>query len=847
LLIQPCLACPWPPLASPASPALCPLSCPVLSYPASCPRPSLQQQQLRPATRPRAINLNGRIKVSVLTFLAIIFTFFNSLSSTSSSTSPSPSTGSIHSIKLTVLAASGLVKRDLFSLPSPFAVITTDGSDLRQTAIFKRTLTPYWNETFEFTVQESSRIQIQVFDQRKFKRNDQGFLGSVSIKVGDVLNLAQVIQNLDLQPGPDGQFVHGKLMFSLATEGQQQSSRSSSQPPQQLDLAQPFNDMRISHSSSTAATGNSHTLPTRSRSSQPPSTVYNHDSSLALSPSHHHLQTSHSFTSLPPRNTEHPSLQRNLHPSDSVTHPRQSTEQPVAALPAPSPVSTPAPAPAPLPVSQPVPLEEGLPPGWELRYDPRGRPYYVDHNSRSTTWTRPSSNPPPTIAALTPALPQPTEEVLIPNTTNADAALGPLPSGWEMRMTSTRRIYFVDHNTRTTAWDDPRLPSAVDADAPQYKRDYRRKVVYFRSQPAMRLIADAKCDVRVRRGWVFEDSFTAVMRLRPEDLRKRLMVKFEGEDALDYGGVSREWFFLLSHEMFNPSYGLFEYSAHDNYTLQINPASGVNPEHLDYFKFIGRVLGLAIFHHRFLDAYFVPGFYKMVLGKKVNLKDLEAVDYDLHKGLTWMLDNDITDVLEETFSVMEDRFGEHVVVELKPDGAQQTVTEADKEEYVELVVAHRIAGRIAEQFRAFMEGLSDVIPLDLLRVFDEHQLELLIGGMTEIDMDDWTRFTDYRGYEKTDRVIEWFWMCLRSWPAERKARLLQFTTGTSRVPVNGFKDLQGSDGPRRFTIEKSGDPNGLPRSHTCFNRLDLPPYEDYESLERKLRFAIEETEGFGQE
>jgi E3 ubiquitin-protein ligase NEDD4 len=202
-------------------------------------------------------------------------------------------------------------------------------------------------------------------------------------------------------------------------------------------------------------------------------------------------------------------------------------------------------------------------------------------------------------------------------------------------------------------------------------------------------------------------------------------------------------------------------------------------------------------------------------------------------------DNDITDVLEETFSVTEDRFGQHVIVELRPGGADQAVTEVNKEEYVELVVSHRIAGRISEQFRAFMEGLGDVLPLDLLRVFDEHELELLIGGMTEIDMDDWTRFTDYRGYEKTDRVIEWFWTCLRSWPTERKARLLQFTTGTSRVPVNGFKDLQGSDGPRRFTIEKSGDPSGLPRSHTCFNRLDLPPYEDYESLERKLRFAIE--------
>lgn len=62
---------------------------------------------------------------------------------------------------------------------------------------------------------------------------------------------------------------------------------------------------------------------------------------------------------------------------------------------------------------------------------------------------------------------------------------------------------------------------------------------------------------------------------------------------------------------------------------------------------------------------------------------------------------------------------------------------------------------------------------------------------------------------------------------------------TSRIPVNGFKDLQGSDGPRRFTIEKSGDPSQLPKSHTCFNRIDLPPYKDYASLEHKLTLAVE--------
>jgi len=325
------------------------------------------------------------------------------------------------------------------------------------------------------------------------------------------------------------------------------------------------------------------------------------------------------------------------------------------------------------------------------------------------------------------------------------------------------------------------------------------------------------------------------------------MIRFDGEDGLDYGGVSREWFFLLSHDMFDPSYGLFTYSTMDSYTLQINPSSYINPEHLSYFKFIGRVVGMAIFHRRFLDAFFVPCFYKMILGKKVTIADLEGVDEALHRGLTWMLENDITDVLDETFSVTEDRFGELITVDLKPGGSEIPVTEENKHQYVDLAVHYRIIGRVKEQFDAFIDGFFEVVPKALITVFDERELELLIGGMTDIDMDDWSKFTDYRGYDKEDQVISWFWQILRSWPPEQKARLLQFTTGTSRIPVNGFKDLQGSDGPRRFTIEKYGDSSKLPRSHTCFNRLDLPPYQDIKTLEDKLRLAIEETEGFGQE
>ena len=325
---------------------------------------------------------------------------------------------------------------------------------------------------------------------------------------------------------------------------------------------------------------------------------------------------------------------------------------------------------------QPVSQLGPLPSGWEMRLTNTARVYYVDHNTRTTTWVDPrrqqyirmyGNNP---TGNNTTIQQQPVSQ------------LGPLPSGWEMRLTNTARVYFVDHNTKTTTWDDPRLPSSLDQNVPQYKRDFRRKLIYFRSQPALRIVS-GQCHVKVRRTHIFEDSYHEIMRQSAADLKKRLMIKFDGEDGLDYGGLSREFFFLLSHEMFNPFYCLFEYSAHDNYTLQINPHSGINPEHLNYFKFIGRVVGLAIFHRRFLDAFFIGAFYKMILRKKVALQDMEGVDADFHRNLEWMLNNDITDALELTFATDDERFGETVSIELKPGGDNIEVTNENKHEYVE--------------------------------------------------------------------------------------------------------------------------------------------------------------------
>ena len=216
-------------------------------------------------------------------------------------------------------------------------------------------------------------------------------------------------------------------------------------------------------------------------------------------------------------------------------------------------------------------------------------------------------------------------------------------------------------------------PKSKD-ELPQYKRDLAAKMKVLRSELTAMQPPSGHCRLEVSRQEVFEDSYRQIVKMRPKDLRKRLMIKFRGEDGLDYGGVAREWLYLLSHEMLNPYYGLFQYSRDDIYTLQINPDSGVNPDHLSYFHFVGRIIGTAVFHGHHIDGGFTTPFYKMLLNKPITLDDIEAVDPDLHKSLNWILINDITEVIDSTFSVEHEAFGAIRVHELKPGGKETQVS-----------------------------------------------------------------------------------------------------------------------------------------------------------------------------
>jgi E3 ubiquitin-protein ligase HUWE1 len=330
-------------------------------------------------------------------------------------------------------------------------------------------------------------------------------------------------------------------------------------------------------------------------------------------------------------------------------------------------------------------------------------------------------------------------------------------------------------------------------------------------------------------------------------MKGRLVVNFHDEEGIDAGGLTREWYMILSREIFNPNYCLFT-RGQDGATFQPNPLSGINQNHLDYFKFAGRVFGKAVVDGHLLDGHFTRSFYKHLLGVPIEYSDIEGVDPDYYKSLSQILDYNLEDIgLELTFSADVQTFGRNEVVDLIPNGRNINVTDANKIDYIRLISHHRLTSAIRAQIDNFLEGFHDLVPAELISMFSPPELELLISGLPDIDIDELRVQTEYVQYRAGDKTILWFWDALYTFSQEEKAMFLQFVTGTSKVPLDGFANLQGMRGTQKFNIHRAyGDAQALPSAHTCFNQLDLPEYSSQEELRDKLLLAVKEgSEGFG--
>ncbi|KAI8646447.1 hypothetical protein BD408DRAFT_380510 [Parasitella parasitica] len=354
-----------------------------------------------------------------------------------------------------------------------------------------------------------------------------------------------------------------------------------------------------------------------------------------------------------------------------------------------------------------------------------------------------------------------------------------------------------------------------------------------------------KAAATVRRDHMFEDGFDQLNSLGAE-LKNKVTISFVDEFGLeeagiDGGGVFKEFLTGLSREAFSIDYGLF--TATSEQLLYPSPSSyATKPQQLKYFEFLGLIIGKAVYEGILLDIAFAEFFLKKCLGKVNYLDDLSSLDPALYKGLLTLKNYDGNVeflALDFTSTHMED--GRSVDVELIPGGTNIPVTNQNRIQYIYHIANYRLNVQIAKQCRAFFRGLSTIVDVKWLRMFNQQELQIVLGGASvPIDLDDLRSHTVLAGFMEHDATVKNFWKALESFDNNLRMKFVKFVTSCSRPPLLGFKELVP-----QFCLRNAGvDEKRLPTSSTCVNLLKLPNYPTYQILREKLLYAITADAGF---
>ncbi|XP_077863624.1 ubiquitin-protein ligase E3A-like [Saccoglossus kowalevskii] len=349
--------------------------------------------------------------------------------------------------------------------------------------------------------------------------------------------------------------------------------------------------------------------------------------------------------------------------------------------------------------------------------------------------------------------------------------------------------------------------------------------------------------LKVRRDHIIDDALVRLEMVameNPADLKKQLYVEFEGEQGVDEGGVSKEFFQLVVEEIFNPDIGMFR---NDEVTgdYWFNPNSF---ESDGQYTLIGIVLGLAIYNNIILDVHFPMVVYRKLLGKTGSIQDMKDSHPVICSSLMSLLEyeGDVEETFMQTFEIsLQDLFGAPVTYDLKENGSSIPVTNENRKEFVDLYADYVLNISIEKQYRAFLRGFQMVTDESPLKQwFTPEEIELLVCGSKHLDFNALEEATEYDGgFTRDSPIIRNFWEIVHNFDEEDKKRLLMFTTGSDRVPIGGLSKL-------KLIIARNGpDSDRLPTSHTCFNVLLLPDYSSKEKLNERLLKAVSNAKGFG--
>ncbi|KAM4636375.1 putative E3 ubiquitin-protein ligase HERC4 isoform 2-T3 [Discoglossus pictus] len=342
----------------------------------------------------------------------------------------------------------------------------------------------------------------------------------------------------------------------------------------------------------------------------------------------------------------------------------------------------------------------------------------------------------------------------------------------------------------------------------------------------------------VRRENIVGDAMEVLRKTKNIDYKKPLKVIFVGEEAVDAGGVRKEFFLLIMRELLDPKYGMFRFYE-DSRLIWFSDQTF---EDSDLFHLIGVICGLAIYNFTIVDLHFPLALYKKLLKKKPVLDDVKDLMPDVGRSMQQLLDyeeDDIEDTFCLNFTITVENFGATEVRELIPNGAETPVNNKNKQDFVNAYVDYIFNTSVASLFDAFHAGFHKVCGGKVLELFQPNELQAMVIGNTNYDWKDLEKHTEYKGEYWADHpTIKIFWKVFHDLPLEKKKQFLLFLTGSDRIPILGMKSL-------KLIIQPTGGGEDfLPVAHTCFNLLDLPKYTSEQTLRCKLIQAIDHYEGF---
>ncbi|GLE07507.1 hypothetical protein PINS_up017867 [Pythium insidiosum] len=445
-------------------------------------------------------------------------------------------------------------------------------------------------------------------------------------------------------------------------------------------------------------------------------------------------------------------------------------------------------------------------------------------------------------AALVPIRITPEERVAELNAEVADMRLDLVPAA---EVNAVQFPVDIDHSNAET-----KVSGTTEMYAEHFHRDFPSKLAEFVTATTELFVSPDTRHMKMHldRDSVIDDSLKLLGLLQDNDVRVAFRIDFLNEKGLDAGGVYREWFLLLNEGLIKPEAGIFRCVDKSEQTFYLNPHSkhDIGDDHLMYYLAVGRLLGRSLLEGNPTCFHLALPLLKIILGQPVGFHDLEYFDPPAYKNLVWLMENDGIDALELDFSVCEKFGGKTEIVDLIPNGRNIPVTDANKSQYLERRFRYMLFESVQDQLYAFLKGLYQVIPPDLFLMFDAEELDFVFCGADEIDVDDWERNTKYTSDLYRHPVLTWFWEIVREMPDEYRRRLLQFSTGSSRVPFAGFSALTSYDGRLcPFTLRGVAlEHEGYIHSHACFNRLDLPRHQSREQLKAVL-YATLKTELHG--